>query len=296
MPPSSTSRASRAPTIVPSGAGLRSRTIRPDHARLRDVPRQGQPGPRRYVRRGQLPRHAGERALSDVRNVARTRFAGTTSRRASTSARRPRRASSSGARSPLRRGDRSTRGASSSSSTSDPNYQALLEWVTAHGPGTPPDLGAAFDFFAHRVQPMLVKKGCMMLQCHSAAMFHDYRLHGGSGGSFSLSATQKNYALTIAQLSLESDDPTASRLVRKNLYRPELLRRRAATRASPTAAGRCSRTSRGRPPTARPATPMKYDYDNDDARHRSRPTASSRSGTSASATRGSSRRSRRSPT
>ena len=33
---------------------------------------------------------------------------------------------------------------------------------------------------------MLVKKGCMMAQCHSAAMFHDYRLRGGSAGSFSL--------------------------------------------------------------------------------------------------------------
>ena len=36
----------------------------------------------------------------------------------------------------------------------------------------------AFLFFAHKVQPMLVKKGCMMIQCHSASMFHDYRLHG----------------------------------------------------------------------------------------------------------------------
>jgi len=34
------------------------------------------------------------------------------------------------------------------------------------------------------VQPILVKKGCMMLACHSPAQFHDYRLRGGSGGSF----------------------------------------------------------------------------------------------------------------
>jgi hypothetical protein len=106
-------------------------------------------------------------------------------------------------------------------SQNDSGYQALINWAKEHGP---PQTGAedpGFDFFAHKVQPILVKKGCMMVQCHSAAMFHDYRLRGGSGGSFSLPATKKNYALTLAQMSLESTDPNASRLVRKNLYRPE---------------------------------------------------------------------------
>jgi hypothetical protein len=126
-------------------------------------------------------------------------------------------------------------------STSDSGYEGLLAWATAHGPpvlatagtcsaATPlscctpgtPEACAGFDFFAHRVQPILVKKGCMMLQCHSAAMFHDYRLRGGSGGSFSLSATKRNYTLTLAQIALENDDVMASRIVRKNLFRPEL--------------------------------------------------------------------------
>ena len=116
----------------------------------------------------------------------------------------------------------------------DDGYKALLDWAKAYKPPPPPAGGAAacgpdaptackgFDFFAHRVQPVLAKKGCMMLQCHSAAMFHDYRLRGGSAGSFSLSATVRNYGLSIAQLALESDDVLASRLVRKNLFRPEL--------------------------------------------------------------------------
>ncbi len=118
------------------------------------------------------------------------------------------------------------------SSTSDSGYQALLAWAQQHGPPvldttgpcTPdtPEACAGFSFFAHRVEPLLAKKGCMMLQCHSAAMFHDYRLAGGSGGSFSLSATKRNYTLSLAQLALEDDDVMASRLVRKNLYRPEL--------------------------------------------------------------------------
>ena len=63
----------------------------------------------------------------------------------------------------------------------------------------------------------------MMLQCHSAAMAHDYRLRGGSGGSFSYPATLKNYQLSLAQLALDSPTVDPSRIVRKNLFRPELV-------------------------------------------------------------------------
>jgi hypothetical protein len=108
-------------------------------------------------------------------------------------------------------------------SVQDASYQSILHWAEAHGPPTPANLDPGFMFFAERVQPMLVKKGCMMAQCHSAGMFHDYRLRGGSGGSFSLNASMRNYILSVAQMSFESDDVTASRLVRKNLYRPEVF-------------------------------------------------------------------------
>jgi hypothetical protein len=109
------------------------------------------------------------------------------------------------------------------SSVQDPNYQALLQWAQAHTAPTDQGLDPAFLFFAQKVQPILVKKGCMMSQCHSAAMFHDYRLRGGSAGSFSLTATMRNYAFSVAQMSFESDDVSASRLVRKNLYRPQVF-------------------------------------------------------------------------
>jgi hypothetical protein len=108
------------------------------------------------------------------------------------------------------------------SSVQDSNYKTMLAWATEHGPPTPANPDAAFTFFAQMVQPVLVMKGCMMAQCHSAGMFHDYRLRGGSAGSFSLTTTQKNYDLTVAQMSFESDDVNASRLVRKNLYRAGL--------------------------------------------------------------------------
>ncbi len=105
-------------------------------------------------------------------------------------------------------------------SVQDPSYKALVAWANAHG-APPQKLGPEVAFFAQMVQPVLVKKGCMMVQCHSTAMFHDFRLRGGSAGSFSLTATLRNYALAVGQMSFESDDVGASRLVRKNLYRPD---------------------------------------------------------------------------
>jgi hypothetical protein len=108
------------------------------------------------------------------------------------------------------------------SSVTDPTYLAILQWATAYGPPKPRTLDPAFAFFAQRVQPLLAKKGCMMVQCHSAGMFHDYRLRGGSAGSFSFTTTQRNYDFTVGQMSFESDDVNASRLVRKNLFRPDL--------------------------------------------------------------------------
>jgi hypothetical protein len=104
-------------------------------------------------------------------------------------------------------------------SPTDPNYEAFVAWAKQHGPTTF-TASKNLTFFATRVQPMLVKKGCMMLQCHSAAMAHDYRLRGGSGGSFSYDATLKNYELTLEQLNFESPTVDASRIIRKNVLRP----------------------------------------------------------------------------
>jgi hypothetical protein len=76
-------------------------------------------------------------------------------------------------------------------------------------------------FFANRVQPVLVKKGCMFLGCHSPAMFHDLRLRGGAGGDFSEIATRRNHDMSKLLLALESEDPNASRLIAKNLCPPD---------------------------------------------------------------------------
>jgi hypothetical protein len=99
----------------------------------------------------------------------------------------------------------------------DAGYVAILAWAKAKGGPSRVPTDPGFPFFAHRVQPMLVKKGCMLLGCHSPAMGHEYRLRSGSGGHFGLPATRHNYELTLAQLALDSPDPNASRLLRKNL-------------------------------------------------------------------------------
>ena len=107
-------------------------------------------------------------------------------------------------------------------SSDDPDYQALLDWAEEKGgPSREPE-EPGFEFFAQRVQPMLVKKGCMQLGCHSPTMGHDYRLRGGSAGHFGLPATRRNYELSLEQVALESSDPNASRMIRKNL--PPLTR------------------------------------------------------------------------
>jgi hypothetical protein len=119
------------------------------------------------------------------------------------------------------------------SGPSDPNYVAFEDWAVKHGPSKFSSASPNLLFFAHRVQPMLVKKGCMMLQCHSAAMFHDYKLRGGSGGSFSYAATVKNYQLSLAQLGTDSLDFNASRIARKNLFRPEVAANPIAAAGTP---------------------------------------------------------------
>ena len=99
----------------------------------------------------------------------------------------------------------------------DPDYKALVKWANARGGPLHVPTDAGFDFFAKRVQPMLVKRGCMQLGCHSPAMGHEYRLQGGSGGHFGVGTTRHNYELTLEQIALDSPDPNASRIIQKNL-------------------------------------------------------------------------------
>ncbi|MGZ6091434.1 MAG: TolB family protein [Polyangiales bacterium] len=100
----------------------------------------------------------------------------------------------------------------------DDGYKAIVDWAKATGAPKTDGLDDGFKYFANRVQPTMVRKGCMFLGCHSPSMFHDLRLSGGSGGQFSLAATRRNYNASKLMLSLESPDASVSRLINKNLF------------------------------------------------------------------------------
>jgi hypothetical protein len=111
-------------------------------------------------------------------------------------------------------------GGSFFSSTADPRYETILAWSEQKGPSVNVPAGRGFDVFAHRVEPMLVKRGCLMMGCHSPASFSDLRLNAGSDGHLSLASTRSNYGEVLKFVALESPNPNASRLVRKNLVPP----------------------------------------------------------------------------
>ncbi|MDB4986108.1 MAG: hypothetical protein JWN04_1286 [Myxococcaceae bacterium] len=117
-------------------------------------------------------------------------------------------------------------GGSIFASTDDPGYAAIRSWIDsllARTPSLP--LYAPDDegqrFFGNYVQPMMVKKGCMLSNCHSPSMFHDLRLRTGSLGAFSRIAMDRNYDMSKLLLNVEAADPNQSRIIAKNLFPPD---------------------------------------------------------------------------
>ncbi len=107
-------------------------------------------------------------------------------------------------------------------STEDPDYQTLFDWVNLVAENHPeltqdPSTDPGLRYFANRVQPVLARKGCMFMNCHSNTMFHDLRLRAGDQGVWSRIATHRNHEISLLMLALESPDVNDSRLVGKNL-------------------------------------------------------------------------------
>ena len=102
-------------------------------------------------------------------------------------------------------------------STNDTQYKAILEWATAKGGPTNIPSDPGFEFFAKRVQPVMVKKGCILLGCHSSPVFNDFRPRPTSGGHFGIAASRKNYSESLKQVAMESPNPNVGRLIAKNL-------------------------------------------------------------------------------
>ncbi|MCA9604890.1 MAG: hypothetical protein KC619_04825, partial [Myxococcales bacterium] len=114
-------------------------------------------------------------------------------------------------------------------SAEDPDYQVLFQWaeeLVTNNPeaiAPPTDISEGLRFFANRVQPTLVRKGCMFMNCHSVSMFHDLRLQTGAQGHFSRIGTYRNYETSRLLLALDASDPNESRIIAKNLYPPEFV-------------------------------------------------------------------------
>jgi hypothetical protein len=109
-------------------------------------------------------------------------------------------------------------------SAEDEDYAVLRDWaesVVDESPealAPPADISEGFRFFVNRVQPALVREGCMFLNCHSPSLFHDLRLQGGAEGHFSRVAMWRNYEASRHQLAMDASDPNESRIIAKNLF------------------------------------------------------------------------------
>lgn len=117
-------------------------------------------------------------------------------------------------------------------SASDDEFETLRAWARGVGPLDPGEESPEFEYFATRVMPVLLRRGCAMPQCHSPQGFNDFRLRAGSRGFFSPLALRRNYETTLHEfVSLDSPDPNQSRILKKNITSD---RGAIAHRAGPT--------------------------------------------------------------
>lgn len=122
-----------------------------------------------------------------------------------------------------------------------------------------------FRYFVNRVQPMLVRKGCMFQNCHSAiAQNQDLQLLAGSDGRFSRASQHRNHGTARGFLSLSSADPNQSRIIAKNLFPPENVSGGVGVAHRGGALFEAFTTPSGAVDPASPDDCLAYDADNDD--------------------------------
>lgn len=113
-------------------------------------------------------------------------------------------------------GGRGHTGGDQFASTASAEYLAVRAWAEQAG-----ELDfAAGDpvkrFFADRVQPVLLERGCGFQACHSPQAANDFKLRSGTPGFFSAVALEKNYDLLRNEfMALEFPDARRSRAVAK---------------------------------------------------------------------------------
>ncbi len=107
-------------------------------------------------------------------------------------------------------------------SAGDSDYNTLKAFIMAVGelPFAPGDANRLF--FADRVMPVLLQRGCAAEGCHSGVAMNDFKLRSGGQGWFSLVALEKNYRLFKNEfMALEVPDIRRSRVVAKNIPEPK---------------------------------------------------------------------------
>jgi len=101
-------------------------------------------------------------------------------------------------------------------SVDSPDYLALKAWAEKvgridFGVGDP-----GKTFFADRVQPLLLVRGCAFEACHSPSATNDFKLRAGSQGFFSAVSLDRNYRLLKDEfMAMEVPDPRRGRAVAK---------------------------------------------------------------------------------
>lgn len=130
------------------------------------------------------------------------------------------------------------------SGTGDSDWQTVSAWAEATVAADPDrfradDSDPGFRYFANRVQPVLVRDGCMVLGCHSPLGVR-FQLRGGSGGAFSMAARRHNHKLALSFLALASEDASRSRIIAKNSLEPEGIPHRGGSLFAATPGLDCS--------------------------------------------------------
>ena len=115
-------------------------------------------------------------------------------------------------------GGRGHTGGDQFSSTSDPDYVAILNWATDVGPLDFANGDPVKQFFADNVQPILIARGCSFEACHSPEATNDFKLRTGTEGFYSALSLEKNYDLLKDNfMAMELPDARRSRAIAKTV-------------------------------------------------------------------------------
>lgn len=110
-------------------------------------------------------------------------------------------------------------------SRKDGDWKKLRDFaaLVQQAPPQYPPGSAGERFFAEHVMPVLITRGCAFEGCHSPNGFNDFRLRPGAPGFVSPVAVRRNYETALHEfMAIDAIDVRQSRLVRKNLGRPDL--------------------------------------------------------------------------